>query len=406
MSDEHDATGRQALQLPDWPEFRVFSLVLGGPLYQLLRRTRLEDSVEDFVLRRVLVMCAVIWLPLALLCLVDGTLAGGLPVPFLVDIETHARFLVAVPLLIVAELIVHQRMRAIVSQFLERGLIPEGSLQQFRAALQSAMRLRNSITAELLLLVVLFPAGLYLRLEYFSLDASTWYAQAQGDDTHLTPAGYWFYAISNPAFQFLLFRWYYRFFIWARFLWQVSRIELRLRPMHPDRNAGLGFLGGSAYAMAPLLTAHGAAVAGFVANRIFHQGASLVAFKLEIVVLVAALLLLVIGPFFVFAPRILAARRMGLHDYGILAADYTLQFHRRWVRDRDRHDEPLLGSADIQSLADLGSAFAVVKEIRALPVSRDTFVQLIFAVLIPFAPLLLTVLPLEELLNRIIGAVF
>ena len=49
---------------------------------------------------------------------------------------------------------------------------------------------------------------------------------------------------------------------------------------------------------------------------------------------------------------------------------------------------------------------SIVKSMTALPVGRDVFIQLILATVIPLAPLLLTMFPLEELLNRIIGAVF
>jgi hypothetical protein len=57
-------------------------------------------------------------------------------------------------------------------------------------------------------------------------------------------------------------RWYFRIFIWMRFLWQVSRIELSLVPTHPDRVGGLGFLGNTVYAFTPLAVAHGAQLAG------------------------------------------------------------------------------------------------------------------------------------------------
>jgi hypothetical protein len=212
--------------------------------------------------------------------------------------------------------------------------------------------------------------------------------------------------VSNPLMQFLLLRWYYRIFIWARFLWQVSRIDLALMPTHPDRNAGLGFLNGSAYALAPLLMAHGTTVAAYAANLIFFEGASLADFKLEIVVLVTFLLVLVLGPLTVFAPKILAAKRKGLHEYGVLAADYARKFERRWLRTADHEDQELLGSADIQSLADLDASVGIVKSITPLPVGRELLLQLILATVVPFAPLLLTMFPLEELLNRIIGAVF
>jgi hypothetical protein len=58
-------------------------------------------------------------------------------VPFLMDIEVHARLLLALPLLVVAELVVHQRMRPLLSQFLERDLIAEESRARFDAAVAS-----------------------------------------------------------------------------------------------------------------------------------------------------------------------------------------------------------------------------------------------------------------------------
>ena len=389
-----------------WPELDNFSLVLGGPLYQLFRKTHLEDRVEDHLLWRIVVISGIVWVPLLLLCLVEGTLLGGVPIPFIGDIETHVRFLLVVPLLVLAELFVHLRIRGIVAQFIERRLIPDAELERFRAALQAAIRLRNSIGAELLIIAIVFPLGYYMRGDVLALESSTWYAQAGNGGNTWTLAGLWFAWVSNPIYQFLAYRWYFRLFIWARFLWQVSRIDLDLIPTHPDRNAGLGFLGGSAFALSPLLIAHGTAVAGFLANSIFYAGASLTDFKLEIIVLVVYLMLMVLGPLCVFAPKILAAKRKGLREYGQFTAEYMREFDRRWLRSTDRDGEALLGAADIQSLADIGNAFGVIKEIKALPFGRDTFVQLLAAVLIPFAPLLLTMMPLEALLDRLIGAVF
>ncbi|MFA6956559.1 MAG: hypothetical protein WC538_11875 [Thermoanaerobaculia bacterium] len=388
------------------PELENFSLILGGPLYQLFRKAHLSDDVESHVRLRIVVISGIIWLPLLLLCAIEGTLLGGIEVPFLSDVETHARFLIAVPLMILAELVVHQRMRGIVSQFVERKLVPVASIDRFRDALRSAMAWRNSIPAELALIALVYTLGYYLRTDTLALKASTWYATVGDGGTSLTRPGLWFTWVSNPIMQFLLLRWLYRIVVWARFLFQVSRIELDLIPTHPDRNGGLGFLGGSAYAYSPLLTSFGAAVAGLVASRIFHEGASLASFKLEIVILVAISMLLVLGPISVFAPQILAAKRKGLREYGAFAATYTRAFDRRWLRSADHDDEPLLGTGDIQSLADLGNAYVVIKEMKAVPFSRDVFVQLVMATVVPFVPLLFTMFPIEELLDRIIGAVF
>lgn len=388
------------------PELRDFSLVLGGPLYQFLRKTRLEDDAGRLAARRIMVLSAVAWLPLLVLCAFEGTLLGGLDVPFLLDIETHARLLLAVPLMILGELLVHRRMRSVVGQFVERGLVPAASMPRFSQALRTAMAWRNSKLAELALIVLVYPVGYYIRTEFLALEAPTWYASVGEGAVTFTLAGAWFSFVSNPLMQFLLLRWGFRLCIWARFLWQVSRIELDLIPTHPDRNGGLGFLGGSAFAFAPLLTAMGAAVSGMIANRILHEGASLAAFKLEIVLLVAISMLLVLGPLLVFAPVILAAQRKGLREYGAFAAEYTRGFDRRWLRGGDHEGGQLLGAADIQSLADLGTAFSVIREMKPAITSRAVFAQLTVATLLPFIPLLFTMIPLDELLDRIIGALF
>jgi hypothetical protein len=143
-----------------------------------------------------------------------------------------------------------------------------------------------------------------------------------------------------------------------------------------------------------------------VANRILHDGAVLTAYKPEIALLVVGGLILVLAPLTVFAIQIMRTKRQGLREYGVLAAEYTRDFERRWLRTPDRDGEPLLGSGDIQSLADLGNAYTVVKEIRPLPFSRDTFMQLIMATLLPFVPLLFTLFPFEVMLDRVIGIIF
>lgn len=387
--------------LPPLTDPANFSLILGGPLYQLWSRAHLGD-IEAHIRRRILILCGICWLPLLLLCGWEGSLLQGVAVPFLLDIETHVRFLICVSLLVFAELIVHQRIRGIVSQFVERGLI----LPRFQEAIHGAMRWRNSIPAEVGLILTVFSVGYFVRTSAFVLDSSTWYATLQEGHVSLTLPGFWFFWVSNPVIQFLLLRWLYRILIWTRFLWQVSRIPLALMPTHPDRNCGLGFLGASAYAYSPLLTALGAQLAGFIANRIFHDAAVLTAYKPEIILLAGFGLLLVLVPLTVFIRQILTAKRQGLREYGALAADYSRNFEHRWLRTADREGETLLGSADIQSLADLGNAYAIVKEIRPMPFSRDMFLQLVLATVAPFLPLLLTLFSLKALLDRLVGVIF
>jgi len=385
-----------------------FSLVLGGPLFQFLRRAHLSDDALELARKRIIVIALLAWLPLLLLAALEGHLLGGsVAIPFLMDVEVHIKFLVAIPLMVSAELVVHRRMRLLLKQFLERNLIPERAMPRFDAAIQSAFRLRNSTFAEVLLLAFVYGVGvLIIWRHYMALDAPTWYATPSAEGSRLSLAGMWYAYLSLPIFQFLLLRWYFRLFIWTRFLWQVSRIDLNLVPTHPDRNGGLGFLSLTVYSFMPLLMAHGAIVAGNLANRIFYLGSALPEFKGEIALMVVFLLCVVLGPLLVFAPQLAQAKRTGLREYGTLAQRYVREFDDKWLRGGAPADEPLVGSGDIQSLADLGNSYEVVRTMNAAPVSKDAILRLAAAVLVPIVPLALTMMPLEELLKKLLGILF
>lgn len=390
------------------PGRQDFSLVLGGPLFQLLRRTHLAGDALELLRQRLLLIPLLAWLPLLVLSLIEGEALGGRSaVPFLLDIEVHVRFLVALPLLIVAELVVHQRMRFVVRQFLERNLIPQNALPRFEEAIASAFRMRNSVLAEVLLIAFVYVVGILLIWRhYLALSTDTWYAVPTAEGLKLSITGAWYGYVSLPIYQFLLVRWYYRIFIWTRFLWQVSRIELSLIPTHPDRVGGLGFLANTAYAFMPLAVAHGAMLAGPIANRIFYLAAALPEWKVEIAVMVVFLLCLVLGPLLVFSPQLAQAKRTGNREYGALAERYVREFDAKWLRGGAPANEPLVGSGDIQSLADLVNSFEVVRTMQLAPITRDAFIRLVAATLIPVVPLLLTMMPFEELVGKLLGILF
>jgi hypothetical protein len=295
----------------------------------------------------------------------------------------------------------------VVRQFLERHLLADSALPRFEAALTSALRLRNSVLAEVGLIVFVYGVGVLLFWrQYVVLDTATWYAAPTGAGLQLSRTGVWYGYVSLPLFQFLVLRWYFRLFIWARFLWQVSRLDLRLIPTHPDRVGGLGFLANTVYAFVPLAVAHGALLAGLLANRIFYLGAALPEFKAEIAVVVVFLLGVVFGPLLVFAPQLAQAKRTGNREYGTLAERYVREFDAKWLRGGAPADESLGGSGDIQSLADLSNSFEVVRTMRLAPVTNQAIFQLVAATLVPLVPLALTMMSLEDLLKRLLGIVF
>jgi hypothetical protein len=380
-----------------------FSLVLGGPLFQLFRKAHLVGDAMELLYRRVVVITAIAWVPLLLLSLWERFAGRVVEVSFLRDVEVHARFLVALPVLIFAELIVHSRLTPAVRRFVERRIVIPEDLPRFDRAIESAVRLRDSVPIEIALLVLVYTVGLWLWGSRFAINSATWYAYP-GGRWHLTPAGYWYVFVSIPIIQFVLLRWYVRLFIWFRFLWQVSRLNLHLVPTHPDRCAGLAFLGKASWAYGPLLFAQGAMLAGLVASRVLYHGEKLMSFKMQIGGFIVFFVFAALCPLLVFTRKLAAAKRRGLAQYGQIAQDYVDEFEQKWVGHSE--SEELLGSGDIQSLADLGNSYSVVGEMRTLPVKLDDITRLAAATAAPFVPLLLTVFSFEELVTRLVKVLF
>lgn len=94
-------------------------------------------------------------------------------------------------------------------------------------------------------------------------------------------------------------------------------------------------------------------------------------------------------------------KRCGLFEYGGLADDYVSRFHLKWI-EHDTSAEDLLGSADIQSLADLDNSYNIVREMKTCLITKSTVASFATATLIPFTPLLLSVYPFDDLLKHLL----
>ena len=380
-----------------------FSLVLGGPLFQLLRKAHLRGDALELVHWRILASILLTWFPLLILSRVHTGIEPIVQRSFFHDIELHVRFLAALPILIGAELLVHSRIRPLVRRFIEWRIVLPKDKARFHDAIESAVKIRNSVYGELALLGAVYSLGLWFWNERSDL-GSSWY-ELPGGRWELTPAGYWYVFVSLPVFQFILLRWYMRLFVWFRFLWQVNRIELNLLPTHPDRCGGLSFVGKCSYAYAPILFAQGAILAGILSDRVLYRGESLQSFKIQIAGFVVFFILVILGPLLMFTPRLARVRRKGLADYGWLAQRYVKSFDQKWIGNANPADD-LLGTGDIQSLADLGNSFDIVREMRVIPFGLQDVVRIAVATAAPLSPLLLTIFSPEELVLRVIKIVF
>ena len=346
---------------------------------------------------------AITWLPLFLLSLSDGKAFDGARIPFVLDLNLQTRFIVALPMLVAAEPLVHRWMRTIVRQFVDRGIVVRGELSRFDAIIDSTIRMRNSVPVEVALFLISSVTSFFIRRDQWAARPGMWYLElAPNGQEHLTAAGWWYSLVSLNVFRFVILRWYYRLVIWFSFLWRTSRLALHLNPLHPDQAGGLGFLARSLTALSPVFVAQTITIAGEIGGRVFQDDIKIDRFIPDIIGFPIVFTLLAAAPLAFFSSALIRAGFHGALEYGELASHYVDQFRQTWMGNRKTPSGPLLGTADIQSLADLANSFEVVRGIQILPVGFRSVLALVAATALPFLPLALSVLPLPELIRRVI----
>ena len=378
-----------------------FSIVEGGPLNRLQHRLGLMKHQAPRIVRRALIFALVAWLPLLILSALQGVLLANVKIPFLYDPAAYSRFLLAVPLLIVAEVLIGPRIAEAASQFIASGLIREDQHADFDAAIAEGLRLRDSTVAEIIILAITY-FGAFEAIRIFSTNVSTWNSLASESGHRFTLAGYWYALVSIPIFQFLVYRWLWRTFIWCRFLWRISKLDLQLVPTHPDQAGGLGFLGEAHRLFAVFIFAYAATGSGVFAREILFDKVPIETFKVPVAAFIAIALLLFLGPLFMFAPALLQTRRKALHQYSTLGGKLGRLYHQKWVKGINTADDSLLSTPDNTSLANYSRDFELVEQTRAFPFEPRTAIFLALAGLIPLVPLLATVMPMNEIFELLV----
>ena len=335
---------------------------------------------------------AVAWGPLFLLSMAERVVTERAP---LIDWSVHARLLVAIPLLFRAEASLHWRSQKAIGIFLEERWAPDQA-DRVAKIIAFAEKLRDAVAPEVILLglaligsqAVVWPVG----------GRPSFLTELQLDPQQFAPK-YWYALISLPVFQFLLFRSLWRWAIWGHLLWRLSRLRLRPIATHPDLAGGLGFLSLPSEGFAFIVAGMSATQAGVCANQIIIEDAELGAFTSKVVLFTFAAVVLALGPLVVFAGHLVRCRVLGGIEYGGLATDYTRSFHARWIERGERND--LLGSADLQSLADLATSCEVVDHMRPVPFSPRSVIPIVVAALAPMIPVALLRIPVAELLMTV-----
>lgn len=381
----------------------------GGPLQRLAQRLFARWGASHSLGTRILGFLAITWLPLVALATLEGRALGASPQEsLLLDFGTYARFFLGVPLLLAAEQIVGPRLRSAGLQFVQGGFVRPDDYPAFEQAIARAAKWRESVWAELIILAVAVTgAWLFTPETLTGGEIASWRSpNSPGAPFGISLTALWYRLIAVPILQFFWYRWLWRLLVWAGFLWSISRLNLNLLGTHADQAGGLGFLGTAHTSLGIFAVALSSVLSAEAAFLIVFQNAAIETFQVPFAVVLLFVELMFLGPLLFFTPILVRTRLAWLRDYGLLVTRYNRAFHEKWILGQSAADEPLLGSADIQSLADLGSSFEYLRGMKVVPFSLRVIIQLGLMTSLPCLPLILLVVPVGKILELLTKAVF
>ncbi|MCC6581414.1 MAG: hypothetical protein IT440_13335 [Phycisphaeraceae bacterium] len=375
---------------------QAFTL-FGGPLQRLGRRLGLVREGNTFSLG--LALGGLAWGGLALLSLLQGV--GGKFFSLSV-IGVHVRFLVAVPLFFLCETWVGPRMAEFVLGLIRNGVVPEAARPLLAADIRCVGRIKDPWPAEVIFFLLAVAAPVINLFVPFlpgrSGDLSAMLADNQGT---FGPVMAWYQLFCLPLFRFLVLRWLWHLGLWCYFLWRLQRLDLRLLPAHPDHAAGLGYLEVVQEHFCALIVAISAVYSASFAENLASGAMPFERLYLMVPLLALALAVLFVGPLLILSPRLWACRVTGWGEYMGMASRYVSAFDHKWIRGANPPGDVLLGTPDMQSLADLTNSVTVVRELQWVPGSRRLLLGFAASLLAPMLPLLLLKYPIGELTARL-----
>jgi hypothetical protein len=393
VSDTNDEAGSTASAAFEFPIFT------GGPLYRLQQRIRVAQPGRRRLGLAALYALLVAWAPMAILSALEGLAIGPTRVEsFLMDFEVNTRFLVTVPVFLFAERVCGEQLRIILRQFVDASLVTGRALAQFETLVSDTVRLSRSDRTELALLGLAYVHSVIAFVYIFYYPDATWRLPVKDGRHVISLAGGWYFLVAFPLYSLLLLRWIWRIALWWRLLWRISKLELQLSAAHRDGAGGLGFLSESLSAFAVFAFGATTLTSGTMADFIFYEGDTITQHQWEIGGLVAFLLLLIAGPLFWFIPRLYEAKESAVFHYGALASRHIQQVDRKWLTGAPLQEDV---GIDFRAVAHMGSSVAAARQMSILPLYKDDLLKFLLVVLIPFVPLLATLVPLDEVLKLV-----
>jgi hypothetical protein len=385
-----------------------FTLVGGGPFNALLGRAGLLGPDQLPSARCALLIALTAWLLPGAFAIAQSIAEPGYDATaYFSDSSTLARYFIAIGTMLFAERRADVRTLLMVKEFLRGGLLQAESRRTFGARVRSADYWSTAPVVEATLLILAWlGAGHALDLT-IQLEAAGWEAVALSAGGHeLSWAGLVARHFATPLFMFLTLRWLWRLGTWSTLLYHLSRLPMQLRPLHPDRCGGIGFLSLFPGAFRGFVFALSCVLASLVLKDI-QSGTVVVTMDIVRGVIAAwALLvaLLFLAPLLFFYEPLFELREEALRIYGSRSRLWIDAFDAHWQTPEEQRDAGApAGSEQAPKIGDIADAFAIVHELRSIPLDRTTVFHLYFSALLPLLLVGASRIPIRELLARLAG---
>ena len=385
-----------------------FPLFDDGPFIKLLAAVRLAGTEQRHVRRRLIFAILATWVPLAVLAAAQNRAIGpSWSESMLLDPAMFARYLMALPLLILATPGIQRTLRAVVRHFLDAELVKEQERESFFANITAMLRWRDSVLAAVVLAALAFADAVTFGFGTVSVAElpNSWRVVSTAGHRSFSLAGWWLVAICEPLYMVAMLQLLYRLALWWQFLWRTSRLDLQLNPAHPDGAGGLAFLGMALSAFRMPVFAIAASAAGTLANVILLKGASFDSFQYAIAALAAALVALTAGPFVFFNGQLGKAKGRAVLACGALAGRQLRAFEEKWLGASPPAVGEMLQAPDFSAVADFNPTVTGIQKMNTLPFRLKQLLPLVVATLLPFLPVAAIEIPLKQILLQVLKMV-
>ena len=385
----------------------TFRLSSGGPFFRLMLRLRLVEPSQYHPWRLVALLSGLTWLPLLILSSIDRILAvGTVEITFIGDPVPHFRFLIGLPLLVLAGRIIDPYIAGIIKYFQTSNLVPPEAKNHFDKALDRLTRRKDMAGIDVALFLLAFAlvwiANIRFGMSTLDIGASSWMSTSSDGVEKFTSAGWWLVLLSIPVIQFLYYRWIWRLVIWICFMNNLSRIPLRLQPAHPDQVGGLGILYGGQASFGIIFLSNGILISTIFAREILYTGANLADMYTEIFVFILICFMIITLPLYTFAKQLSDTKRIGIRNFNVLGYLLSEVFYAKWMHKKTEEKiEKVIATVDPSGLANYSTVYKTVSGMRLIPLNRQRVIQLVLTLTVPFLPLILTAIPIREILIKL-----